>query len=152
MSGSHKPRNWFCSAVVGRAVSGRRVMVHLLGFRAGDGAIKKPRPDGGVLVSVLLEKSIARADLHSPKGEPFSTALQRKVSCSSAHDERRRRGCQRGRAQPTTGTERKSSMLLFKRDLFRKPASIFPARRCFETRPPSHSVRAFGRKKAGLQR
>jgi hypothetical protein len=44
---------------------------------------KKPRPDGGVLRSVLGEKSIARVDLQSPEGELFSTALQCTYSESS---------------------------------------------------------------------
>src|SRR6185437_2437050 len=37
---------------------------------------KKPRPDGGVLGSVLSEKPIARVDLQSPGGELFSTTLR----------------------------------------------------------------------------
>src|SRR5229473_5824480 len=56
---------------------------------------KKPRPDGGVVRSVLGEKSIARVDLPSPEGGLFSTALQCTYSESSGNDDGRSLVCQR---------------------------------------------------------
>src|ERR1700730_3601147 len=69
-------------------------MVHLLELRRRRDN-KNPRPDGGVVRSVLGEKSIARVHLQSPEGELFSTALQCTYSESSADDDGGRPTCQR---------------------------------------------------------